>query len=365
MSGVDDVRNTDRKHQPAYTPHHPIPTVQGYREEKKHREENYGHSEGEQEQDDRSKLSRLGDAYTVLRHGPEAVNPTENTQPYKAENKIAGHEDEEADDHAGRVEAQKGRDDDDDSSSTIEDTTEGNLNAMDAKEARKSFKKWSADGTEREVTDPVTHLPVSIHDFTDKDLKMTPKNGPPAGAEPRSATGYGGKNKSQEELAREGQESQTTHEAMGTLFPPPDFQMTREGITDAYRKAITAGLGMIGVSLTAVVAIFQFTRYFNGWSRMLFVVIELAVCLGVTVGVVVGMRQWTENKINNVWEMEVWQAERQQGQKLAKTRTAESAQWLNSLLASVWPLINPDLFTAISDTLEVSTHCSPKISILT
>jgi Ca2+-dependent lipid-binding protein len=51
--------------------------------------------------------------------------------------------------------------------------------------------------------------------------------------------------------------------------------------------------------------------------------------------------------------VEVWQAERKRGQKLAKSQTAESTQWLNSLFASVWPLINPDLFMSISDTLEV------------
>ncbi|KAF1949613.1 hypothetical protein CC80DRAFT_256363 [Byssothecium circinans] len=361
MSGVDDVQNTQRKHQAPYTPHHPIPTVQGYREEKKQRDKQYGKA-SEGEEDDRSKISRLGDAYTALRHGPEAVNPNEDTQPYPAENKNLGYDEEEADDHADGVDTSKGDDDrqednkdqqeEDKDSETAEDTTEGMLNQTDPKKARKAMKKFSADGTEREVTDPVTHLPVTIHDFTDKELKMTPKNGPPAGTEARSATGAAGVNKSQEQLAQEGQESQDSHSDMGGLFPPPDFQITREEVTGVYKQAITAGLGIVGGSLTLVVALFQFTRYFTGWSRMLFAVLEIVVCLGVAGGAVVGVRQWTENKINNVWETEVWEAERQQGKKLARGRTAESAQWLNSLLASVWPLINPDLFTAISDTLE-------------
>lgn len=365
MSGVDDVQNSTTKHKAPYTPHNPIPTVQGYREEKKQREEKYGGEAGHTgtEEDDRTKLGRLGDAYTALRHGKEALNPTEETQPYKAENKnFGGTDDEVADDHAGRVDANQskdddlrgedGNDDDEKDSETAEDTTEGMLAMQDPKKARKSMKKWSADGTERQVTDPVTHLPIKIHDFTAKDLKMTPKNGPPAGSEPRSATGAAAKNKGDEELQDETFDSNQTHEDMETLFPPPDFQMTREGITDAYRKAITAGLGLIGVSLTAVVALFQFTRYAEGWSRLAFAILEIGMCVGVSAGVVAGMRQWTENKINTVWETEVWQAERQQGKKHAKSGTAESAQWLNSLLSSVWPLINPDLFTSISDTLE-------------
>ncbi|CAI6341422.1 unnamed protein product [Periconia digitata] len=363
MSGVDDVQNSTVKHKQPYTTHNPIPTVQGYREEKKQREEQYGVGAGHtgHEEDDRTKLGRLGDAYTALRHGKEALNPTEETQPYTAENKnFGGNDDEIADDHAGRVDPnqatdeQNGGDNDDEEldSETAEDTTEGMLASQDPKEARKSMKKWSADGTERQVTDPVTHLPIKIHDFTTKDLKMTPKNGPPAGTEPNSATGAAGKEKDYEQLADEADTANEAHESMESLFPPPDFQMTREGITDAYRKAMTAGLGLIGLSLTAVVAIFQFTRYAQGWSRFVFAVLEIGVCVGVSAGVVVGMRQWTENKINTVWETEVWQAERQLGKKFAKSRTAESAQWLNSLLASVWPLINPDLFTSISDTLE-------------
>jgi hypothetical protein len=342
MSGVDDANTTERKHKSPYSPHHPIPTVQKYRHEVEEREEKYG---GKQElQDDRSKISRLGDAYTALRHGPKAVNPDEDTQPYKAENKNFGHDDTEADDHAGRIESRKGKDD--------EDTTQDTLNTSDPKAARKSMKKFESDGTGREVTDPVTHLPITIHDFTEKELKQTPKNGPPSGTEPRTATGGAGKNKDEQQLATEEEDSKAGHEVMEALFPPPDWAMTREGITDAYRRAVTVGLGLISLSLITTVTLFQFTRHTTGWSRAFFVLAELAVSIGVTGAVGFGVRQWTENKIHTVWETEVWQGERQKGNQIAKNATAESAQWLNSLLASVWPLINPDLFTAICDTLE-------------
>ncbi|KAJ5642781.1 meiotically up-regulated protein [Penicillium lividum] len=40
----------------------------------------------------------------------------------------------------------------------------------------------------------------------------------------------------------------------------------------------------------------------------------------------------------------------------------ESTQWLNSLLASVWLLVNPDLFSSLVDTLEDSMQASlPKL----
>jgi hypothetical protein len=364
MSGVEDVETSQRKSKPPYTPHHPVPTVQRYRQEKQEREEQYGNPDAD-DGDDRSKTNRLTDAYTALRHGKEAVNPNEKTQPYRATNKnLEADENDVADDHAGRVQPadndtkfkrrEEGAAADDDD--TPQDTTEGGLVSSDPKKARKNMKKWSADGTEREVTDPVTHLPVTIHDYTEKDLKMTPKNGPAAGTEARSATGASATAKSDEQLQDEQVESQDAHSGTEPLFPPPDFAMTREGITDVYRKAITTGLGLVTASIVTIVALFQFTKGSTGWSRAFFLLLEVAACIGVSGAVIMGTRQWTENKINDVWETEVWQAERAKGQKLTKTNIPESAQWLNSFLASVWPLVNPDLFTSISDTLEVSPH---------
>lgn len=359
MSGVDDVTTDQKKHKAPYTPHHQVPTIQKYREEKKEREEQYGTAE--EAQDDRSKLGRLGDAYTALRHGPNAVNPSESTQPYPSENKNLDPETEEADDHAGRVESRKGQDDDRDEHQA-EDTTEGALAATDPKKARKNMKKFEADGTEREVTDPVTHLPIKIHDFTEKELKETPKNGPPVGSDVTTAAGAANMNKDNEQLRREEQDNKDGFGAMQSLFPPPDFAMTRDGITNVYKKAITAGLGLVSFSLISVITLFQFTRHTTGWSRGFFALMEIALCVGTSAGVIIGIRQWTENKINDAWETEVWQAERDQGKKLVKTATAESAQWLNSLLAAVWPLINPDLFISICDTLEDVMQASlPKL----
>ena len=47
-----------------------------------------------------------------------------------------------------------------------------------------------------------------------------------------------------------------------------------------------------------------------------------------------------------------WEAARIQEQQTADSPIPESTQWLNSLLSSVWSLINPDLFTSLADTLE-------------
>lgn len=51
---------------------------------------------------------------------------------------------------------------------------------------------------------------------------------------------------------------------------------------------------------------------------------------------------------------ELWEANRddQNGNTANRNPDAESVIWLNSLLAAVWPLVNPDLFTSVADTLE-------------
>ncbi|KAJ8115661.1 hypothetical protein OPT61_g2738 [Boeremia exigua] len=353
MSGVEDIEGARRSHKKPYSAHNPIPTIQGYREEKERRQNQYGISDANEDNEDgRSRRERIGDAYDAFTHG--ATQHIEGDQPYAAENKNIERERQEAEDHAGRTEIGKDKQlpQDQDSEAAAEDTTEGVMTEQDPKKARKSMKKFSADGTEREVTDPITHLPVRIHDFTSKDLKSTAENDPPVGIEPKTRTGTDGMEKTDEMLKEDQKDSQDSHKAMEVLFPPPEFEDTRQEITTVYRRAVEVGLGMIAVGLLGIRSLFWFTRNASGWSKQFFHLTELALSAGIAVGTIVFMRQWTDNKIKNVWDVEVWQAERQKGRKLAKSETAESTQWLNSLMGSIWPLVNPDLFTSISDTLE-------------
>lgn len=353
MSGVEDIEGAHRSHKSPYTARNPIPTVQRYREEKQRRQDEYGVPEqDEDDADGRSRREKIGDAYNAFTHGAEAH--IEGDQPYDAENKNLAGEREEAADHAGQTSTSHNKQlpQDMDTDTPAEDTTEGVVTEQDPKKARKNMKKFSADGTEREVTDPITHLPVVIHDFTDKDLKGTAENDPPVGIEPKTRTGTGGIEKTDDMLAEDQHDSQDSHTAMEVLFPPPEFENTRQEITTVYRRAVEVGLGIIAVGILGVRALFWFTRNSSGWTKQFFHLIELALSAGIAIGTILFMRQWTDNKIKNVWDVEVWEADRRKGRKLAKTETAESTQWLNSLMASIWPLINPDLFTSISDTLE-------------
>lgn len=365
MSGIEDVESQRKDYRHPHSGRNPIPTISRYREEQQRREEQYGIPESEQEEtDERSRIDKLGDAYNAFT-GKNDGYAENASQTYPATNKNLIEDEPEAEDHAGQAYSSRNEQlgQDQDPQGGFEDTTEGVMNEMDPKKARKKMKKFNPDGSKREVTDPITHLPVTIHDFTDRDLKNVEVNDPPVGFEPKTRTGTGGIEKTDEHFREEQQESQDSHTDMQSLFPPPRFEATRNEITAVYMWAVTVGLGAIAVSLIATTALFSPTRHTTGWAKPMFRMMEYASMVGVSAGITIFMRQWTTNRIENVWDVEIWHAERQRGQKLAKSESAESAQWLNSLLASVWPLINPDLFTSIADTLEVID--APVISKMT
>ncbi|KAF2134147.1 meiotically up-regulated gene 190 protein [Dothidotthia symphoricarpi CBS 119687] len=353
MSGIEDVQSQRKDYRHPHSGHNPIPTISGYREEQQRRDERYGIPDDQEETNERSRRDKLGDAYNAFT-GKDDDNAADNGPTYPAVNKNTIQDEPEAEDHAGQTHFSKNTQSTQDQGSQdgFEDTTEGSQYESNPKKARKKMKKFNADGTKREVTDPITHLPVTIHDFTDKDLKSIEVNNPPVGFEPKTRTGTDGIEKTDEHFEQDQQDSQDSHAGMQALFPPPDFDATRNEITTVYMHAVTVGLGVIAVSLITVSALFSPTRHTTNWTRHMFRVVEYASMLGISAGIIIFMRQWTANRIKNVWDVEVWHAERKRGRKLAKGASAESAQWLNSLLASVWPLINPDLFTSIADTLE-------------
>ncbi|KAH8667950.1 putative meiotically up-regulated gene protein [Tricladium varicosporioides] len=84
----------------------------------------------------------------------------------------------------------------------------------------------------------------------------------------------------------------------------------------------------------------------------------------VGLGIILQLQGWLGKKIEAIWEDEVWDAARIEEEKSNKSqnRLPESVAWMNSMLASVWPLINPDLFASLVDMLEDVMQASlPKV----
>lgn len=245
------------------------------------------------------------------------------------------------------------------SAEQAQDTTETAAMANDPRQRRKAMKHMKRDDAGRQVTDPVTHLGVTIHDSTEKELTRVPENMPPPGSSPRTSTGLSSP-KSGKQLKSEEDESNADHRGMEKLFPPPNFDTARDKLVALHQFAISVGIGAIWVFSTFLLTGSRgFTLLLDEnhpqrrWSSVVvssFLPFGASLLLG---GCLIwGLRDWVKRKIHEIWEDEVWDAARTAEKGTVASPIPESTQWLNSLLSSIWTLINPDLFTSLADTLE-------------
>lgn len=378
MSNHDDFDEnaSSRTKQAPYTERHPIPTISGYQDRKQKRQEDseatISQSNVENEAPKTEQDLGLLDSTKRFLHLDSHVNDkTVNEQhPYSSYNRnVDGNppDSEAKNDHRDSVPRDGGDQDGSEQSSTLKDTSEAVDNTLDPRQKRKNMKHMKRNHAPREVTDPVTHLKVMVHDTTNKELQTVPENEPPPGLNHRSATGASAGSKSKSELEQETQEQQGAHQQMEKLFPPPSFAATKEEIASIYNLAFTVGTGSL--LLTALVLLIGShlisarTDVPRSWLQTLILSsLLLVVGVGAGGGLIWGIQGWLNHRINDIWDEEVWDSARKQEQEITNSPTPESTQWLNSLLSSIWPLINPGLFTSLADTLEDVMQASlPKL----
>ncbi|KAI0017792.1 hypothetical protein F4780DRAFT_753804 [Xylariomycetidae sp. FL0641] len=364
---------------------HPIPTVQGYRQ---HRKELQSHVENEEQAqrgpEDESTVKR---AYRSAKAAVKGEDQPQNTHnPYPATNlnyaqppskadsdddshrrdemdtqqepsedqptehaSQDSHEDQQATEKDGPSQGEgQGQQDGKEKEGEGKSATEAVAGALDPKEKRKAMKKAKRQGQGREVTDPVTHLPIIIHDQTEKDLNSLPENYPEPGDDTDTATGPQGASKSEEQLRKEREKVQRGHNGMQRVFPPPDFEYTKQELAAVYQEAVYGGLAAIG-ALAAV--IFVLPGLFSGHGSMFF---TTSIFCGLAAVIAFGMGKWVDKKTTEIFEDETWDASRRQEQASLSNQEElpESVQWLNSLLQAIWPLVNPDLFASLVDQIE-------------
>ena len=241
--------------------------------------------------------------------------------------------------------------------STLPETSQAVVNALDPRQKRKDMKHRSRDNTDREVTDPVTHLSVEVHDFTDKELEEVPETESLLGSEPCTPKGFGDRTKFLPEIERDNGGQQSERRAMENLFPPPSFDVARDIIAGLYGRALMIGLVfafLVPLVLLMSVQLITHPRDY-GWplTRQI-LMYSLLLSLGLLSGgsTILILRGRLNNQIKGVWDDLIWEAARKQEFETSDSSTPESVQWLNSLLNRVWGLINPDLFASVVDTLE-------------
>lgn len=336
MDEPDDVR----RYQAPYSSRRPVPTISRYREEKAARQQ-------ESMKDDSADDTHAEPAGQTIHNeaDPDASRDL-------SREKVNEMETEDGDDGAPK------------------DTSQVDPDSTNIKQRRKDLKLRRKERAEREVTDPVTHLPVTIHDFTDEALKEAASSHVAFKSAKRSATGLNSKNHSTEHLHNEAKDMQEAHEMINRTFPPPDFDLLNKHITAINNRGLTFGL--VGLALVVIISFFlrappaglrssvPDSEADHGSGKWW--LFSTLLIVGSAAAVIAGVRDYTTHKINNIFQDEVWDAHRQQLAKDSSKHETETTIWLNSLLGAVWPLINPDLFISLSDTLEDVMQASlPKL----
>ncbi|KAL8706429.1 MAG: hypothetical protein Q9201_000484 [Fulgogasparrea decipioides] len=368
-----DESSFRRKYTAPYSSKNPVPTVQGYQEKRQDRAK---HSADVNQHTHASPVTKK-DAGVIdfakghLQHYDEETgDQSTRQQPYNSRNRnLAGSDSNNSDYEDPAPAASHGNSSEHASSDgrggSLKDTSETIATSNDPRQKRKNMKVLKRDNESREVTDPVTHLPVTIHDLTASELKAVSENGMPVGL--ASLKGY------EDNPAQEAKNQQLTHSGMEDLFPPPSLEASGKHFSIILKDALTAGLSFFLAVLSLLVLLvhlYHVRRRTAGsleqsdrWPYIL-VTSSVLLLIELSLGLLVvwGLRTWVERRVLAVWEDGIWDAARTREEDSSESAVPESVQWLNSLLTSVWPLINPDLFTSLADTLEDVMQASlPKL----
>ncbi|KAF3929911.1 Tricalbin-1 [Arthrobotrys entomopaga] len=322
-----------------YTTHHPVPNIRDYKEQLHDRDKNTSVPGTPLAID----TSSTTDSTTGAQHTPPET-PTdgyfEHAKNVLAVNTASGQKKTDQDDEGSEGKASQ--------SSTADKRGRGDSAAKNLMSATELAGKTagedvgSQDGNDeqsrekprmkfREVTDPVTHLPVNIHDFTRYELEQVKH-------EERL-------NEQHEDLSEkeEGRWSQRRHDSLETLI---EEELRLDGQSDAKASFGTLGFVLAGicVSYTVDYALHHSNIVTSHETAVgVFVTLAATLFLGFLVNSL--LRRFTSNSSTP-------HSRQIKERNISQKQKPETAAWLNNTFSSVWPLVNPDLFVSLSDMLE-------------
>ncbi|KAF2873155.1 hypothetical protein BDV95DRAFT_374620 [Massariosphaeria phaeospora] len=231
---------------------------------------------------------------------------------------------------------------------------------LDAQNAQKSqsggavphqAKKYGVSGTQKTVTDPTTGREVVIEDVNKSMMeqvenpqlsvpnanleKQTPIQTDPS--QSLEDYKYNQDVTAPPDPVAEGTTSDVPihGEKTNILFHPTPSVSYEATFASLENRASFLCLGILVA--TVVVG-----KMFGGALKGL---IPLAMCLAS------GVFLWMKEVVRSGREVE-WHSEQTRGQVATANLLPESVEWMNTLLGIIWGLINPDMFTAVADTLE-------------
>ena len=339
MSANEEEHQTN--YQPPYSSHHPIPTIQKYREEKEKR----------RAQAEESHIDAGGSSETAIEATANA-KAAEGAPDDTVATGNGDHSDPSGKDE-GPVQQTKLQDA---NTNGEEDTAQTTSSTHKGKKIRKLLHLNRNDRAEREVTDPVTHLPTQVHDFTQKDLKGVIEKGyvdPPRPVQ----------EKSQKSSGEKAADANQPHAETSSLFPPPNHQQLKDDVSKAIHRSMNA-VGLLFAIAGALLA--AWTIYVSQVAGVARSAITFFFGLVVTlaIGSMLIVKHWAKSKAFEAIDARIWDTERSQGKEVMQNRIPETSEWLNSTLYSLWPMVNPSIFANLSDMLEVRKRCKHFLDIV-
>ncbi|KAK6501411.1 hypothetical protein TWF481_009251 [Arthrobotrys musiformis] len=189
----------------------------------------------------------------------------------------------------------------------------------------------------REVTDPVTHLPVNIHDFTSNELEQV-----------KSQSDEGAGNRITDEKD-EINWSQKRHDSLKALIDNELLKTSQESFSPMVFNTIAFGLIIAGVVVNSAVD-YTFTSLVMPESNnaLLKVLTTLAIASILGFAIIIITQQYSEE----LFPTPAPAMRESEEKSISQKQLPETAAWLNNTLSSVWPLVNPDLFISLADMLE-------------
>ncbi|KAF4614105.1 hypothetical protein D9613_007866 [Agrocybe pediades] len=208
---------------------------------------------------------------------------------------------------------------------------------------------------EHQVTDPVTHLPLTIHDADQVELERIPP--PPSTIDEKKIREQRGADTKEETNARHSDMEDVVEEMVhGKWWEDPIGDQRRTRTQTSAVAAVSAALGSF-----ASLVLWSLTGklFGSGDGRMswfsFFLTPFMCCFLGIGVGAVSMSLGLYQHRPDPLVESQI--KENHDPHKLEKATnkdetSPESAEWLNAFLHSVWPVVNPALFTSVADMLE-------------
>ncbi|KAI5788385.1 hypothetical protein EDC01DRAFT_659889 [Geopyxis carbonaria] len=228
-----------------------------------------------------------------------------------------------------------------------EKSTESHSKSHSPTGSQNSVHREQQKPGERQVTDPVTHLPVTLHDNTSTELERIP----PPPADPQEQPDDESLRIKDNEQRHADMQTLVDEETKKTWVDKEETER-RAAVQAATVTAVATAFGTC-MGMTWAMGIAKKNGIAFGWIDMF---VGMAGCgvLGIAVAGIVYMMMLPRHMEDTNRQEEVQQktTSPKASSSKQKHKPPESAAWLNSFLSSLWPIVNPTLFVSLADMLE-------------